>query len=632
MAHELCGEYVGPMPVDQLLETFVPDRTGGAEPPVDLEDWDQHNTFFASRYRYRQTDSQPVLEKHLYEPIKTCIQRFLTNFTVVVTAHRTDELSGPEEKWRPDVSVYSSTLSNTAAFGKDLTQLNNAEVVIEIKRSPFKVFGTDDDAPFFSKGKDAKEVRRRIATLLAEQMNRQWRTFAFFILITDPYVYLIRADRAGLIVSAPIDFRTEPKNFLKFLWRYNFLSAEERGMDLTVRLATSEEAELAKEELSPHLPEREHVPPVFVVEVPDRTTPRHVFVWDSLYDVESLTGCCTRAFPAWDPEARKVQFLKDTWRSNKESREKESDVLRELNGANVEHVPTLVAGEDVPGMYHHTVTQVYTQPTPHWVKSKPEELDKRTHHRLLENFVPTPLEDFGTPREFLQALFDGFIAHKGAYALGFLHRDVSDNNIMIDETGRGVLVDWGLAIRVKDANGALIPGKVGQRYRTGTWAFMSCNLLREISCQKPHALADDQQSFLWIGLYYIIQSFNPIIADNPGVEVLIDQYFNSNTYNPNQNDYTGGAEKSMVIVGQSNLCHLEIPNNKPMEKWYKNVLKVFHDVEVAQIFLDPLRLPPDLPDLSRHDALEQIFRESLDADGWSFRREPTEGQAEGEGI
>ena len=57
------------------------------------------------------------------------------------------------------------------------------------------------------------------------------------------------------------------------------------------------------------------------------------------------------------------------------------------------------------------------------------------------------------------------IAHKGAYALGFLHRDVSDGNIMIDENGRGVLIDWELAIRVRHTHGASIENKAGQRDR-----------------------------------------------------------------------------------------------------------------------------------------------------------------------
>lgn len=43
MGRDLCGEYVGPMPFDLFMTEFVPDRTQGAVPPVDLNT----KTFFA---------------------------------------------------------------------------------------------------------------------------------------------------------------------------------------------------------------------------------------------------------------------------------------------------------------------------------------------------------------------------------------------------------------------------------------------------------------------------------------------------------------------------------------------------------------------------------------------------------
>ena len=64
------------------------------------------------------------------------------------------------------------------------------------------------------------------------------------------------------------------------------------------------------------------------------------------------------------------------------------------------------------------------------------------------------------------------IAHKGAYALGFLHRDVSDGNIMIDENGRGILIDWELAIRVRDKQGASIENKEGQYDRVVSYPLL----------------------------------------------------------------------------------------------------------------------------------------------------------------
>ena len=42
-----------------------------------------------------------------------------------------------------------------------------------------------------------------------------------------------------------------------------------------------------------------------------------------------------------------------------------------------------------------------------------------------------------------------FTAHRDAWVKArVLHRDISDNNIMIDEKGRGVLIDWVLCDQV----------------------------------------------------------------------------------------------------------------------------------------------------------------------------------------
>jgi len=49
------------------------------------------------------------------------------------------------------------------------------------------------------------------------------------------------------------------------------------------------------------------------------------------------------------------------------------------------------------------------------------------------------------------------LAHEAAYNVGYLHRDISDNNVMVVlEDGKpvkGILADWDLALRVKDENG-----------------------------------------------------------------------------------------------------------------------------------------------------------------------------------
>ncbi|KAJ2912030.1 hypothetical protein MD484_g8390, partial [Candolleomyces efflorescens] len=473
---------------------------------------------------------------------------------------------------------------------------------------------------------EAAAARRGIVLALTKQLNCQWRNFAFFLLVNDPVAYIVRADRAGVIVTEPINFRNEPGPLLEFLWRFNFLSPEERGMDPTARLATDlEDIDIAKEKLAAHVSTRVQASPVYIVEVSDTTTPRNVLVWGCLSSCKSLTGRSTRVAAVWDPEAEKVRFLKDAWRTDAETTEGESDILRILNDAKVEHVPTLLAGGDVPGKYHQTMTQTFTSPIQPWVLTKPGVLDKWTHHRLLEEFIPTRLEDFKTPKGFLQALFDAFLAHKGAYALGFLHRDVSDGNIMIDENGCGVLIDWELAIRVRDNQGAPIEHKAGRHDRVGTWKFMSCNLLAQKELRKPHGLPDDQQPFLWIGLYYILLSFNPVILGNPSIEELVAEIFEESLYHKNFHYFTGGRSKRLILAMEHVICELEIPNNNPMEDWFTKVLDVFA-VDKLRGQLTARRVLSSLtelsqPNLEEHDALERIFRDSLDADGWSSTRE-----------
>jgi hypothetical protein len=154
---------------------------------------------------------------------------------------------------------------------------------------------------------------------------------------------------------------------------------------------------------------------------------------------------------------------------------------------------------------------------------------------------------------------------------------------------------------------------------------MSYNLLGPKSRQKAHALPDDQQSFLWIGLYYILLSFNPVILGNPDIEPLISRYFEESHYDRQGDYFTGGDSKFSLILGRSDISDLTIPNNGPMERWYHRVLQVFRDELQASFNRNPATQYQSR--LDQHDALEQIFDEALNAEGWSLTRDGVKPEA-----
>ncbi|KIM52044.1 hypothetical protein SCLCIDRAFT_142086, partial [Scleroderma citrinum Foug A] len=86
------------------------------------------------------------------------------------------------------------------------------------------------------------------------------------------------------------------------------------------------------------------------------------------------------------------------------------------------------------------------------------------------------------------------LAHQAAIAVGILHRDLSPGNIII-VGGCGYLIDWDFAKYTKTASRRRIT-------RTGTWQFMSANLVKDASA--VHTFQDDLESSFWLLLWTAI--------------------------------------------------------------------------------------------------------------------------------
>ncbi|KAG6024859.1 hypothetical protein E4U40_003006 [Claviceps sp. LM458 group G5] len=126
---------------------------------------------------------------------------------------------------------------------------------------------------------------------------------------------------------------------------------------------------------------------------------------------------------------------------------------------------------------------------------KPNELRNRVHRRVI-------VQDYGkaiykaSSRQALLACLEGCIKdHQSLYEAGILHRDISINNLMINEESETnqsfpyFLIDLDHAIKVDPD---VLPNK---RTKIGTRAFMAIDLLNGMEEQ---SFLHDLESFFWV--------------------------------------------------------------------------------------------------------------------------------------
>jgi serine/threonine protein kinase len=94
--------------------------------------------------------------------------------------------------------------------------------------------------------------------------------------------------------------------------------------------------------------------------------------------------------------------------------------------------------------------------------------------------------------ELLEALRDAIRAHRSLYFDGnILHRDVSENNIIITDAKETGFAGWLIDLDLAKERGS---GRSGARCRTGTMEFMAI----EVLLNKDHTYRHDLESFFYV--------------------------------------------------------------------------------------------------------------------------------------
>ena len=265
------------------------------------------------------------------------------------------------ERRKPDITVFSCAPSPDSAVQQP-QELHWGDVELWIENK------TKKQDPFIEIGElqkhagdvtchvgwtkiDYKTCGQLIAYAAAVHRS-QFRVFSYSIVLFDDTARLLRWDRSGVIYTEP--FEWADGSLFEFLWRFDHLSAVDRGYDTTVCPAEDDEAEAALPKLKDHLKlkvdelGREHLHRILVWD--DHALdnqPRHYITPSAKWATNALIGRATFGYIAYDVERDNLVYLKDFWRVDHPEIQTEGEVYHELQKAQVPNIAKLGRAGDV---------------------------------------------------------------------------------------------------------------------------------------------------------------------------------------------------------------------------------------------------------------------------------------------
>ncbi|KAI0645208.1 hypothetical protein C8Q79DRAFT_927438 [Trametes meyenii] len=459
------------------------------------------------------------------------------------------------------------------------TNWSRIELLIECKTGDMTGDPFDDGMENGEPNSDERrKVLGQIMSYACRVFEKQHRMFQFTLMVMGSSARIIRWDRSGVVATKKFNYMEEPEKLVGFIWVLARLPARERGIDPTVIRVekNSEDWQLMQDRskqkrlLGGKFAVQEHAREAFKASLKDSElwkirvdeqspsdgserettiTSRYFLVGKPSFVSHELSGRGTHGYVAIDLNDREgpFVFLKDVWRVDHVGIRKEGEILGYLNERGVRNIPTKICHGDVDPLSPQT-----TMSHKIWREKHPKNVDKcplktHTHYRLVVQEVGLSMDHFRNGRELIYLVCKCIVAHYDAYQQGVIHRDISSGNVLInikefiDEKGNfreecdGLLTDWELSKSLTDMSD--VPR---QQNRTGTWQFLSVNVLRDP--KKKLAVEDELESFFHLVLYYAIRY---LPHNCPDVAGWMYSYFDGFTYV--DEEYFGGKAKSDAI-------------------------------------------------------------------------------------
>jgi len=304
----------------------------------------------------------------------------------------------------------------------------NVELWIKTKRTkdPFLTvrklqrYHNASDADYYDRRTKGYKTCNLLIAYATALHRSQFRIFSFSVVTFEDNVRLLRWDRSGVIYTEA--FELADGHLSEFLWRFNCLSAVDRGYDSTVSLVDNDEAEAALPKLRSY-PTFENVRKGHLHRVlvwddlsPD-DRPRRYIAPRPIWVTDALIGRAIFGYVAFDVERGDLVYLKDFWRVDHPESRKEGDVYRELHEAEVRNIAKMGPAGDVRHVqvssagFQRTRTQDYLRSpgSRHaWCHGRPSVVPY-VHYRLVLETVVMPLSHFKSTRQLCEVIRDAVI-------------------------------------------------------------------------------------------------------------------------------------------------------------------------------------------------------------------------------
>ncbi|KAH9448198.1 hypothetical protein Pst134EB_022184 [Puccinia striiformis f. sp. tritici] len=387
-------------------------------------------------------------------------------------------LKGIEGKRRLDCAIVSLSLKRSS-------HIEDVLVPVELKKKDYD----DRDANLC--------LARYVNQVFVAQPTR---SYVIGLTFCGSSMRLWQFDRSGAIGSESLDIKKDEDNFSKFLAIILFLLTSNKqvlGFDPSfIDIPGQASTDTGESQM---------------IQIGTEPNRQELIIDRLLFRAQSICGRGTTCWQAHLSGDELTKFVvKDSWQPD--HREVEGDMLREVTEKNIRHMARYHHHEQVKVAEQIVDVESYVRAgiaftngekfrtTDQSVNSTHSyDFTNRFHRRLILKDVGESIRTVDSPVRLLEALEGCIKGHQELLGLGYLHRDISLANLMIntqnDPERKSFLIDLDVAIRYPS------PNDQARATRTGTKVFMSINLL---AGKDAHNFVDDLESFFWVLIWICI--------------------------------------------------------------------------------------------------------------------------------